>query len=208
MAKSDKKSLDGGTEARIKHAARKVFLEKGYAATRVRDIAEESGLNLALLNYYFRSKEKLFDLVMQEKFHEFVGIVQQVVTSELTSLPEKVQQIANSYIDLLLSQPDLPVFLFNELRLNPEKMPEMQYFKQALQTSPFNRQLREHIADLQPHVDPFQFLLSLLGLIVFPFVARPMVQTIAGLDDAAFAALMHQRKYLVPQWFAALLTAT
>ena len=54
------------TEEKIKEAARRVFTKKGYAATRTRDIAEESGYNLALINYYFRSKEKLFDIVMLE----------------------------------------------------------------------------------------------------------------------------------------------
>lgn len=58
---------DLSTEQKIIEAARKVFTRKGYSATRTRDIAEEAGLNLALLNYYFRSKQKLFELVMAEK---------------------------------------------------------------------------------------------------------------------------------------------
>jgi AcrR family transcriptional regulator len=62
--KKVKKELDTTTEAKIKAAARVVFHKKGFAATRTRDIAEEAGINLALLNYYFRSKEKLFDIIM------------------------------------------------------------------------------------------------------------------------------------------------
>ncbi len=58
--------INASTEEKIKEAARRVFTQKGYAATRTRDIAEESGLNLALINYYFRSKEKLFDIIMLE----------------------------------------------------------------------------------------------------------------------------------------------
>ncbi|MDN3670454.1 helix-turn-helix domain-containing protein [Echinicola jeungdonensis] len=58
---------DDSTEGKIKTAARKVFQQKGFAAARTRDIAEEPGINLALLNYYFRSKGKLFDLIMMEE---------------------------------------------------------------------------------------------------------------------------------------------
>ena len=61
-----KPAADPSTEEKIKIAARSVFHKKGYAATRTRDIAEEAGINLALLNYYFRSKEKLIDIIMTE----------------------------------------------------------------------------------------------------------------------------------------------
>src|ERR1700748_2737311 len=60
------------TEEKIKAAAKKLFTQKGFAATRTRDIAEEAGINLALLNYYFRSKEKLFELIMMENFRQFL----------------------------------------------------------------------------------------------------------------------------------------
>ena len=63
---------DSSTEEKIKIAARHVFHIKGYAGTRTRDIAEEAGINLALLNYYFRSKEKLFEIVMMETLRDFL----------------------------------------------------------------------------------------------------------------------------------------
>ena len=71
MAKTQKKSLDLSTEEKIKNAALKLFTRKGFAATRTRDISEEAGINLALLNYYYRSKEKLFELVMTEILQNF-----------------------------------------------------------------------------------------------------------------------------------------
>jgi len=64
--------IDTNTETKIKNAARVVFHKKGFAATRTRDIAEEADINLALLNYYFRSKQKLFDLIMFETMHGFL----------------------------------------------------------------------------------------------------------------------------------------
>ena len=67
--KKSRAAGDPTTEEKIKEAARKLFTQKGFAATRTRDIAEEAGINLALLNYYFRSKQKLFDLIMKDHSH-------------------------------------------------------------------------------------------------------------------------------------------
>ena len=71
--KSPKSKLvvDPSTEEKIKNAARIIFHQKGYAGTKTRDIAEEAGINLALLNYYFRSKEKLFGIIMVESLQSF-----------------------------------------------------------------------------------------------------------------------------------------
>ena len=74
------------TEEKIKGAASRVFTQKGYAATRTRDIAEESGLNLALINYYFRSKEKLFDIIIVEHLQLFIHSVMGIVNDPKTTI--------------------------------------------------------------------------------------------------------------------------
>src|ERR1700733_13708884 len=93
MAKKAKEAIEknASTEEKIKAAARKVFTQKGYAATRTRDIAEESGLNLALINYYFRSKEKLFDIIMVENMQLFVHSVIDLLNDTKTTLQEKIK---------------------------------------------------------------------------------------------------------------------
>src|SRR5690349_22519623 len=103
-----KKKTDNSlsTEDKIKEAARKVFTQKGYAATRTRDIAEEAGINLALLNYYFRSKEKLFEIVILEKMHILLGKIGPAMMDERTSIEQKVEQIAEHYINTLVANPD------------------------------------------------------------------------------------------------------
>src|SRR3982751_3793794 len=118
MTANGKKKVDASTEEKIKEAARKIFTQKGYAATRTRDIAEEAGLNLALLNYYFRSKEKLFDIIMLEKLQEFMTGIRALLSTETTSIEEKLTAIVSDYIDMLTKQPDLPLFIFTELRAN------------------------------------------------------------------------------------------
>src|SRR5688500_7452128 len=98
MAKATKIAADPSTEEKIKEAARKVFTKKGYAATRTRDIAEEADINLALLNYYFRSKEKLFDIVMTENLQQLLMVLKGVLHDQNSSLADKVTAIVANYI--------------------------------------------------------------------------------------------------------------
>lgn len=111
---------DSTTEEKIKTAAKIVFYKKGFTATRTRDIAEEAGLNLALLNYYFRSKAKLFEIIMTETFAGFVGSMKVILDDEKTSLEEKVAIIAERYIDFIGAEPEIPTFILTEIRNNPE----------------------------------------------------------------------------------------
>ena len=109
---------DNNTEARIKEAARIVFLNKGFAATRTRDIAEEADINLALLNYYFRSKQKLFNLIMLDALKIFLSSIYDVINDTQLTFEEKLVSISSSYIDTLLVNPEIPLFILSELRLS------------------------------------------------------------------------------------------
>src|SRR5690606_28067883 len=129
------KKMDKSTEEKIIAAARKLFTEKGYAAARTRDIAEVAGINLALLNYYFRSKEKLFDIIMTENLHQFIGVINQIVNNEKTSLDKKLEALVANYIDLLTEQPNLPLFILTEIRRHPQKLIKNMGIKKVLQGS-------------------------------------------------------------------------
>jgi len=196
-----KKVLDTTTEDKIKTAARIVFHKKGYAATRTRDIAEEAGINLALLNYYFRSKEKLFNIIMTETLSGFVQTMTSILNDENTSLEKKVENIAARYIDLILIEPEIPGFIVSEIRNNPSSLLEKLPVKQLVHNSVFVKQHRKAVADGKiTEPNPLQFLINVIGLIVFPFIAKPLLQAIGGLKDTQFNELMQERKKLIPIW--------
>jgi len=119
---NSKTSDDYTTESKIMNAARIVFHKKGFAAARTRDIAEEAGINLALLNYYFRSKEKLFNLVMFETVQTFFESVTHIFNSPDSSLDEKIERFSADYIELLISEPEIPLFILSEIRSNTEEL--------------------------------------------------------------------------------------
>src|ERR1019366_3357532 len=132
------KKINVSTEEKIKDAARKLFTRRGYAATKTRDIAAEAGINLALLNYYFRSKEALFAIVMRENMQHFVQGLSVILNNKNTSIEEKITQLVSNYIDMLIVNQDMPLFVLTVLRNHPEKLP----IESKLQNSYFLKQIQ------------------------------------------------------------------
>ncbi|WP_297888847.1 TetR/AcrR family transcriptional regulator [uncultured Capnocytophaga sp.] len=197
---------DTSTEDRIKAAARKVFHQKGYAGTRTRDIAEEAGINHAMLNYYFRSKKKLFEIVMTETIAYFFQGVGTILNDESTSLEEKIERVVANYINLLLEEPELPTFMFNEVRANPEPFVANTPILKALEHSVLARQYAEAVAQgriTEPNL--MHTVLNVISLVIFPFIAQPIFTALSRTDKEAYKALMLQRKSLIPQWIKAIL---
>ena len=202
MVKKKLVEVDLSTEDKIKGAAQKVFLKKGYAATRTRDIAEEAGINLALLNYYFRSKEKLFDLIMLEKLENFFGAIAPVLNNTGASLEQKIILFSSNYIDLLMTNPELPLFILSEVRHNPDRFAhKLPVAKVA--DSHFMKQLLEK----RPDINPIHFLMNLLAMSVFPFIMKPIFHASGIMNEKVFQMRMEERKALIPKWVNGMLKA-
>lgn len=188
-------------EEKIKKAARELFMRKGYAATRTRDIADEAGINLALLNYYFRSKEKLFHEVMLEKMQQFFGLLLPIISDAETKLQTKIELIVGNYIDLLIANPDLPLFVLSEMKLHPQKIAEILPIQKLTPDISFIKQLKEK----KPGINPLHFLMNILGMTIFPFVARPAFDALASRNKIELDILLKERKKMIPVWVKAML---
>ena len=191
------------TEEKILNAASKIFTEKGYAGTRTRDIAEEAGINLALLNYYFRSKEKLFQQVMLAKFHELFSEILPILTNESTTLESKIDHASEVYFKILSKNPTLPLFVISEVQKNSAGVKNHFPIEKVLKDSSIIRQIREKKSD----INPFHFLFNFLGMTVFPFVAKPLFMSFELMDESAFKEFVKERKTFVPFWMKTLLNA-
>lgn len=199
---------DPTTEEKIKEAAHTVFIRKGFAATRTRDIAEEAGINLALLNYYFRSKAKLFELIMEEVLRNFLQGMVLVLNDEKTSLEKKVKEVASGYIDLIIREPEIPTFIVTEIRNHPGALLKKMPVKEVMLHSVFFRQHQEAVAKGKiAEPDPLHFLMNMMGLIIFPFIAKPLLMGGRDIQTAAFNQLMLERKKLIPVWIKAMMKA-
>jgi len=207
MAQKTTEDIDSSTEEKIKKAARKVFQAKGLAAARTRDIAKEAEVNLALLNYYFRSKEKLFEIIMYETLANFSRDIVAIFNDENTSLDEKIELIVARYSDMLMNEPNIPLFILNELQNHsPEnlldKLPVRQVFSDSVAVKQFGELAAE--GKIPAQYVP-QLLLNLLGLTVFPYIGKPFIMALGNINEQQFNDLMQARKSFIPLWMNAMM---
>ncbi len=202
------KTKDLSTEEKIKAAARQLFTRKGYSATRTRDIAEAAGINLALLNYYFRSKEKLFDLVMLENFGQFIHGARNLFNDKSSSLDQKIEQIVGFYISQIVANPDLPMFVLNEIRSDPKKLQARGFLREILRKSYFMQQLIEELARQErTDINPIHIIMNIFSMTIFPFVAAPMIRWVGEFDEQEFTQIMEERKKMIPEWIKKMIAA-
>ena len=194
-------------EQKIKQAARKHFTQKGFSATRTRDIAEEAGINLALLNYYFRSKQKLYDIIMDENMACFKAGLSDLFANPDLGVHAKLEKIAHYYIDEFLANPDLPMFIIATIHSgkgNHSPMNDGEEIDNSRRV--FVKQLHELMTQhkIKP-IHPAHIISNLIGLILFPFVIKPMLKKRARINDKEFIELMKERRTLIPIWVASML---
>ena len=185
------------TESKIKAAAREIFLEKGKDGARMQAIAERAGVNKALVHYYFRSKEKLYAAVLKDILNE--------VIFRLVNIPENIpfreflEQFISSHIDFLNQHKKLLNFILWELR---EEKDAIHDFVEDV-VSDFDSAPRETIlrrinhaiknGEIRP-INPIQFMVNLVSLDVFPFVASPIITSIFALSEDELATILNKRK--------------
>jgi AcrR family transcriptional regulator len=193
------------TEEKIIDAARMIFTKKGFLATTVRDIAAEADINVASVNYYFRSKEKLFAVIMDETIKKLFDKVEPVLNDETTTLFEKIETCVGYYIDQILENPDFPFFMVNEVMAGSTKLPMVNNMK-LLINSHFAEQLRALQSDGKIGFHPVHLLWNISGMIMFPFLAKPQGIESGYFNADEFYKLMQERKKLIPVWMKAILT--
>ena len=188
-------------EEKILLSASKVFTEKGFAGTRTRDIAEEAGINLALLNYYFRSKEKLFEQVMKVKMVLLFGQIVPILTNEKTNLEEKIDLVSNKYFEILSKNPNLPLFVLSEMQKKNSEVKSIIPVNKIFKNSVILKQIKER----KPELNPSHFLINFLSMTIFPFITKPVFNTFDLMNETEFQQFVEERKRLVPIWIKTLL---
>jgi AcrR family transcriptional regulator len=199
---------DGDTERKILDAARTVFVRRGTAGARMQEIAEEAGVNQALLHYYFRSKDGLAMAVFRDTAGRLIPAAMAVLGSA-DPLEEKLERFVHLYIDTVRQNPFIPGYIIAELHHHPERLAGLvsqfaggpapwvsQTFLQRL-----DRQIAERVsAGTMRPIAPEQLLVNLLSLCVFPFLARPLLDTVLGMDEEAFARFLDERRAELPRF--------
>lgn len=196
-----KKTKDKGAEEKILAAAKKVFTSKGMTGARMQDIADEAGINKALLHYYFRDKDKLFEVVFLEEAQKFFPKINSIFNSEVP-LFEKIHNFVSEYIAEMQENPYLPWFVINEINRDPDQFMYKLWGKDNLpKPGKFLEQIEEEIkAGRIRRIHPVHLLMNMLSMTIFPFIGRPMFVRNLRLSDKQFNDIMEQRKTEIPKF--------
>jgi hypothetical protein len=138
---------------------------------------------------------------MIEKVKQLFSFIAPALNNPETSLDEKLELIAVSYIDMLIANPDLPLFVLSEIRNNPERFGKMVQANGSILRSYFVKQLGEK----NKNINPVQLFLNFLGMMVFPFVAKPVILTAGPVSEDAYIQMLEERKMLIPKWMKMML---
>jgi TetR/AcrR family transcriptional regulator len=195
------------TEQKIVEAAEKEFVENGFAGARMQEIANKAGINKALLHYYFRSKQKLFEMVFKTAFRLFIPKILGIFNREDIDFFEKIRLFVSAYIDLVIRNPYIPGFILHELNRQPSAIlatledikPDMSPVLNIIQEEMDKGNIGEF--------DPKQLVINTLSLSVFPIIAAPMVKLILfDGDNDRYQKLIEERKKHVAEFIILAIT--
>ena len=186
------------TEEIIIESAEKLFYQNGKAGTSMQDIADDAGINRTLLNYYFRTKDQLFEAVFRKALGSFVPELAAMMSTEV-SFYELVPALVEKIIDTMLENPQIPVFVLQELSSNPDRMPQIMKELGIDPAKAMAKMRSGGVVSPIPGMNSRQIILNLMSLCIFPFAAKPVVMDILyNGDNEAYMDAMEERKIMVP----------
>lgn len=189
------KNQDRLTEEKIFDAATEVFEEKGLAGARMQNIADRAGINKALLHYYYRTKDRLFEAVFtalaKKIFTKFTPILDKNLSVE-----EKIRFFFREHISFLQKNPRLPAFILNEINHNPEMIKKL--LSQIDIKDLWKTIIEQNSGELKNYnineKNLPQLITSIVSLSVFPFAAKGIFEAVLGNMGYDFDRYIEERK--------------
>jgi AcrR family transcriptional regulator len=193
------------TEQKIFDAAHEVFTQKGMDGAKMQEIADRAGINKALLHYYYRSKEKLYEAVVRAVLSRAVPAVRQLIESDLP-LEEKIRRFIDLYIGIISRNTFVPLFIISEINKHPDHFIEAILPRELPRPESFYEQVNAAAAagQIRP-VSPQHLIVNIISMCVFPFVGKPMVRLFLGMSAAEMRAFLEVRKKEVTDFVLAAL---
>ena len=183
------------TEEKIFEAATDVFVDKGMDGARMQDIASHAGINKALLHYYYRTKDQLFNAVFEMIAAKVLKKFAPVFDEKL-SLEEKIRFFFKEHITFLQENPKLPAFVLNEINRNPARIKKL--LKNVHFETLWQQLYEQHKSELGKYniteATLPQIMVSIVALSVFPFAARGIIEGILDKVGVDFNDYIEQRK--------------
>ncbi|MFY0714411.1 TetR/AcrR family transcriptional regulator [Seonamhaeicola sp. NFXS20] len=188
------KIKDKNTEEQILTAAKEVFQTKGMDGARMQEIADKAGINKAMLHYYYRSKQMLFEAVFKNAFSLLAPQLNAILNDDST-IEDKIRNFTSNYISFIIKHPYLPNFIIQELNRNQDFVLKLKGNKGFPNLEKFKKQVDEEVSKgiIKP-ISGEQLFINILALNVFPFVGKPLVMALANVSNETYQQLMEDRK--------------
>lgn len=189
---------DQNMELQILETAERLFLEKGFAATSTTLIAKEVGCNQALVHYYFRTKEKLFSTIFEQKFRYFFNSLFQTESVEGMCFEDKIRYLIESHFDMLIANPKMPILILTEMSRRKEQVVELREKLRELPERFFirlNDELQLEIsAGRMREITIVDLAFTILSLNIALFVMMPAVESIMDFTDTQKQLMLAHRR--------------
>ncbi|REE83823.1 TetR family transcriptional regulator [Lutibacter oceani] len=187
------RTKDITAETNILNAAKRIFQKKGMDGARMQEIADEAGINKALLHYYYRSKQLLFEAVFKSAFMLLAPQLNKILNND-DSLNDKIKNFTKNYISFIIKHPYLPNFIISELNRNPEFVEKLISEKNFPTIQKFKNQVLENIENgLITPIKPEHLFINIMALNIFPFIASPLLKGFLKIDAKNYEQLMEER---------------
>jgi TetR/AcrR family transcriptional regulator len=195
---------DQQTRERILDAAHTVFLRKGTAGSRTQEIADQAGVNKALVHYYFGTKAALADAIFERSMSALTPLIFGILADEQRSIEQKIREIVRAQIAFHTAHPYVAGYMISEMHAEPQRMVQLVAKRGGPPLEVIRRQLREaaEAGTMRP-ISPEQFVVNMMGLLIFPFALRPGLRVMLHLDQDRWAAFMEERSRLLPDFILA-----
>lgn len=186
--------MNQSAEEKIKNAALRVFIQKGSANCTSREIAREAGMNVALVNYYFRSKSKLFAIIFESVMQDFLKSMVQVFSADLP-IREKIRILIEREFEFLGQHPDIPNFVLNELARNPEAIEGfIPVLNMVNESGVFDEAKKLQERGEMRQMDIVQITILIMSNCQYPFMAQPLMKVIHGVSNETYKEHLNAHK--------------
>ena len=188
------------TETEILKAAKEIFQQKGMAGARMQEIADKAKINKALLHYYYRSKQLLFEAVFKSAFSLLAPQLNKVLNDD-SDLFEKIRMFTENYVSFVIKHPYLPNFVIQELNKNPEFVQKLRSEKNFPSIEKFKLQVSDAINQgiIKP-IEAEQLFINIISLNIFPFIGEPLLMALVNVDKESYNILLENRKTEVAEF--------
>lgn len=188
------------TETEILIAAKEIFQQKGMAGARMQEIADKAKINKALLHYYYRSKQLLFEAVFKSAFSLLAPQLNKVLNDD-SDLFEKIRMFTENYVSFVIKHPYLPNFVIQELNKNPEFVQKLRSEKNFPSIEKFKLQVSDAINQgiIKP-IEAEQLFINIISLNIFPFIGEPLLMALVNVDKESYNILLENRKTEVAEF--------